>query len=243
MKTFKIADAEIGAGRTYVVAELSANHCGEFDTAVKTIQAMARSGADAVKLQTYRPQSLTLDVDNEYFGPIASGLWKGRTHWDLYREAQTPWEWTRDLVAVAREAGLDCFSSPFDWDAVDFLANLDTPAFKIASFEITDIPLIARAAKVGKPMILSTGIALEGDITKALEACYSAGNRDVAVLKCTSAYPAPLGDMNLRAILTLGEIFDVPVGLSDHTVGHSAAVAAVSLGACIVEKHFTLSRS
>ena len=233
----------IGAGRCFIVAELSANHGGSFDVAARTIRAMRVAGADAVKLQTYTPDSLTLDCDNEHFAPKRDGIWKGRRGYELFQEAMTPWEWQGNLVCLAEDLGMVCFSSPFDAAGVDFLAGLDVPAYKIASFEITDLPLIERCAAQGKPMIISTGIALPEDIDAALAACRRAGNNDLILLKCVSAYPAALDEMNLRQIPTLRETSGVPVGLSDHSEGFTAAVAAVALGAVMVEKHFILERS
>lgn len=241
--SFDIAGHAIGGRRTFVVAELSANHGGKLEIAIETLKAMAASGADAVKLQTYHAESLTLPLAEGHFRPKDTGLWKGWTAWNLFQEAHLPWEWTPELMRVAGDLGMVCFSSPFDWEAVDFLANLHVPAWKIASFEITDIPLIQRAARHGQPMILSTGIALEDDIERAVRACREVGNDQVMLLKCTSAYPAPMEDMNLRAISTLSRRFGLPIGLSDHTMGHTAAVAAVALGAAMVEKHFILRRS
>jgi pseudaminic acid synthase len=232
----------IGAGRTFVVAELSANHGGSFDVAARTIRAMHAAGADAVKLQTYTPDSLALDCDNAYFAPKRDGIWKGRRGYELFQEAMTPWEWQGELKRLAEAQGMVCFSSPFDAAGVDFLAGLDVPAYKIASFEITDIPLIERCAAQGRPVVISTGVALPEDIDAALAACRRAGNEAVMLLKCVSAYPAPMEDMNLHQIARLRETWGVPVGLSDHSEGFTAAVAAVALGAVMVEKHFILDR-
>lgn len=226
-----------------IIAELSANHNNDFDLACRTIAAMKASGADAVKLQTYTPDSLSIDVENEYFGPRASGLWQGWRPYDLYRRAALPYEWQPKLKQIAENLGLICFSSPFDFDAVDFLENIDVPAYKIASLEINDIPLIKYAASKRKPIILSTGAADIDDIGRAVEACRSVGNNEIALLKCTSEYPAPISKANLATIPHLRDTFGVSVGLSDHTLGISVAIAATALGSCIIEKHFTLDRS
>jgi pseudaminic acid synthase len=226
----------------YIIAELSANHNNDYDLAVRTIQAMADAGADAVKVQTYRADSLALDIENEYFGPKTSGLWKGRRPYELYQEASMPYEWQPELQRIAEELGMEFFSSPFDLAAVDFLECLDVPRYKIASFEITDIPLIRYAARTGKPMIMSTGIATEEDIQRAIDACRAEGNEDITILKCTSNYPAELKDANLRTIPDMIKRFGVKVGLSDHTPGHLVPTVAVALGACVVEKHFILDR-
>lgn len=234
----KIGDDE----PVFIIAELSANHGQNFDQACDTIRAMADSGADAVKLQTYTPDTITLDVDNEYFQIKEGTLWDGQTLHSLYGDAYTPWDWHADLKKLAESLGLIWFSSPFDLSAVDFLEELNTPAYKIASFEIQDIPLIEYVASKGKPVIISTGIAELADIEMALKACQNKGNRDVALLKCTSAYPAPFSEINLRTIPNMLETFSVTVGISDHTPGMETAVAAVALGARIVEKHFILDR-
>ena len=238
-----IGGFSIGAGRTFVVAELSANHGGSYEVAARTIRAMKDAGADGVKLQTYTPDSLALDCDNEHFAPKADGIWKGRRGFELFQEAMTPWEWQGDLKRLAEDLGMVCFSSPFDAEAVDFLAGLNVPAYKIASFEITDIPLIEVCAAQSRPMVISTGVALSEDIDAALAACRRMGNDDVMLLKCVSAYPAPLEDMNLHQIPRLREQWNVPVGLSDHSAGFIAAVAGVALGAVMVEKHFIVERS
>lgn len=237
-----IADRPVGPGqRVYVVAELSANHNQELERALALVDAAADAGADAVKLQTYTAETLTLDSDKEPFR-ISGTLWDGRTLHDLYKEAYTPWEWHPRLKAGAERRGLQLFSAPFDETAVDFLEGLDVPAYKIASFEIVDIPLIERAAATGKPLIVSTGMATLEEIEDAVAAARGAGAAGIALLKCTSAYPAPVEDMNLSTIPDLEQRFGVPVGLSDHTLGIAAAVTAVALGCCIVEKHLTLSR-
>lgn len=228
---------------TFIIAELSANHNNDFDLAVKTLKAMAESGADAVKIQTYTADSLTLDVDNEFFGPRKDGLWKGYRPYDLYTEAAMPYEWQPKLQKVANDLGMEFFSSPFDTEGVDFLERLNVPRYKIASFEITDIPLIEYAASKGKPMIISTGVAELGDIDLAVQTCRKVGNNDITLLKCTSEYPAPIDMANLRTIPNLGATFGVKVGLSDHTMGSTVPVVAVALGATVVEKHFILDRS
>ena len=229
--------------KTYVIAELTANHNHNFDLAVKTIEAMAKSGADAVKIQTYTPDSLVMDVDNEYFGPIKDGLWKGIKRYDLYKEGMLPYEWQPKLQKVATDLGLDFFSTPFDLVGVDFLETMNMPIYKIASFEINDIPLIRYVAKKHKPMIISTGVADLDDIQLALDTCYKEGNYDISLLKCTSEYPATYEQANLLTIPDMIHRFGIPVGVSDHTMGSLVPVVAVSLGATIVEKHFILSRT
>ena len=229
--------------RVFIVAELSTNHNGSKDVALKTIRAAKRAGADAVKFQTYTADTITLDCQNEDFKIKQGTLWDGRYLYDLYQEAYTPWEWHRELYDVAKAEGLICFSSPFDKSAVDFLESLGNPIYKIASFEITDVDLIAYAARKGKPMVISTGIATEEDIRLAVDTCRSAGNNDITLLKCTSSYPAPIEEANLCMIADLANRFKVKVGLSDHTLGSIAGITAVSLGACMIEKHFILDRS
>lgn len=229
--------------RVYIIAELSANHNNDIDIAIKTIHAMAEAGADAVKVQTYTADSLSIDVNNEFYKAKTEGLWKGYRPYDLYREASMPYEWQPKLQKVARDLGLEFFSSPFDPEGVDFLETLDVPRYKIASFEITDIPLIEYAASKGRPMIMSTGIAEEEDIQMAVNACRKAGNDDITLLKCTSNYPATMEDANLVTIPDLRERFGTEVGVSDHTMGFTVPVVAVSLGATVVEKHFILDRS
>lgn len=228
---------------TFIVAEISGNHNGNFDNAVKLIKEAKKAGVDAVKLQTYTADTITIDCNNEYFQIKQGTLWDGRTLHDLYKEAYTPWEWQPKLKKIAEEEGLICFSSPFDKTAVDFLENMNVPAYKVASFEITDIPLIEYIASKGKPVILATGIATLSDIEEAVNACKRMGNSQIAILKCTSAYPAPLEDVNLNTIPNLSENFNVVTGLSDHTLGISVPIAAVALGAKIIEKHFTLCRA
>lgn len=230
-------------GRVMLIAELSANHNHRLDVAIDTIRAAAKAGADAIKLQTYTADTLTIDCDNEHFRIGHGTLWDGKTLYNLYKEAYTPWEWHAELYRIAREEGLVCFSSPFDATAVDFLEALDTPAHKIASFEIQDIPLIRYAASKGKPIIISTGIATEEDVRLAVETCRAAGNDQVVLLKCTSAYPAPLEEANLRTMQDLRERFGVMVGVSDHTMDHTVPVVATALGGCLIEKHFILDRN
>jgi len=229
--------------KVFIIAELSANHNNDFDLAVKTIQAMANAGADAVKVQTYKPESLTIDLDTGYFAPRTEGLWKGYTPWKLYNEASMPYEWQPKLKKAAENMGLVFFSSPFDKEAVDFLESMNVPMYKIASFEITDIPLIKHAASKGKPMIISTGVADIDDIELAIKTCREAGNNDITLLKCTSQYPATIEQANLITIPDIKNRFGVKVGLSDHTMGSTVPVVAVSLGATMVEKHFILDRS
>jgi N-acetylneuraminate synthase len=240
---FRIGEREIGPGRpVYVIAEISANHRGSFDQAVKLVREAHACGADAVKLQTYTADTLTIASDRPEFRIGGQTLWDGRTLYDLYGEAYTPWEWQPKLKAVADELGIDLFSSPFDPTAVDFLERMNVPAYKIASFELVDLPLVEKIAGTGKPIILSTGMATLAEISEAVEAIRKASDAGLALLKCTSAYPAPPEEMNLRTIPHLAEAFGVPAGLSDHTLGIAVPVAAVALGACIIEKHFTLSR-
>tara|TARA_B110001452_G_C15241183_1_gene429745 strand:+ start:7569 stop:8612 length:1044 start_codon:yes stop_codon:yes gene_type:complete len=227
----------------FIIAELSANHNGNLEVALKTIESAKRAGADAIKLQTYTPDTLTIDVNNDYFKIDGDTPWDGKTLYELYDEAYTPWEWHEILFAKAKELGLICFSSPFDFTAVDFLESLGVPAYKIASFEIQDIPLIKYTASKGKPIIMSTGIANEDDINLAVETCRSVGNNDIILLKCTSSYPAPLDIANLMTITDMGEKYNVEVGFSDHTYGFIAPVVAVSLGARVIEKHFILDKS
>jgi len=241
---FEINERRIGTScPTYVVAELSANHNQDFDQAAALIRAAKDALADAVKLQTYTPDTITIHSDQEYFRISGGTLWDGRTLYELYGEAYTPWEWQPNLKKIANELGMDLFSSAFDASAVDFLETMDVPVHKIASFEIVDIPLIEKMARTGKPLIISTGMSTLQEIREAVDAARNAGAKQVALLKCTSAYPAPPEEMNLRTIPHLAETFHVPVGLSDHTLGIAVPIAAVAVGACIVEKHFTLSRS
>ncbi|MEO0082220.1 MAG: pseudaminic acid synthase [candidate division WOR-3 bacterium] len=233
----------IGAGQpVYTVAELSANHNQSFEQAVRLVQAAKEAGADAVKLQTYTPDTLTIDCHNEYFR-IKGTAWDGKNLYDLYREAYTPWEWQPKLKEVAEKLGLSLFSSPFDDTAVDFLEKINVPAYKIASFELVDTGLLRKVAATGKPIILSTGMATFAEIEEAVATIRQAGCSQLALLKCNSGYPAPPEEMNLRTIPHMAETFGAPVGLSDHTMEVTVPVAAVALGACIIEKHFTLTRA
>ena len=240
----RIAGRQIGKGfPAYVIAEVSANHNQKFETAEAIVRAAKEAGADAVKLQTYRPDTMTIQSHQNYFHVSGGMLWDGSTLYDLYAEAFTPWEWQPRLKKIAEDLGMDLFSSAFDATAVDFLEQMEVPAHKVASFELVDIPLIQRMARTGKPLIMSTGMAAVEEIDEALQCARDAGANQIALLKCTSAYPAPAEEMNLRTIPEMARRFGVPVGLSDHTMGIAAPVAAVVLGACIIEKHLTLSRS
>lgn len=228
--------------KTFIVAELSANHGHKLDVALESVRAAKEAGADAVKIQTYTADTITLNCDADDF-KVKGTLWDGRTLYDLYQEAYTPWEWHQAIFDEAKKCGLVCFSTPFDKTAVDFLEDLGNPIMKIASFEITDIPLIEYAAKKGKPMVISTGIAMPEDIELAVKTCRDAGNNDITLLKCTSSYPAPIEDANLMTMVDMKKRYGVKVGLSDHTMGYDVAVAAVALGATLIEKHFILDRS
>lgn len=234
----------VGTGQpVYIVAEVSANHRQKYEEAVKLVHAAKEAGADAVKVQTFTPDTITIRSDREHFRVGGGTLWDGRTLYDLYEEAYMPWEWQPRLAAVSTELGLDFFSSPFDPTAIAFLEKVGVPAYKVASFEIVDIPLIEEMARTGKPLFMSTGMATKDEIREAVEAASRAGADQIALLKCNSAYPAPPEEMNLRTIVDMRDTFRVPVGLSDHTMGTTVAEAAVSLGACVIEKHFTLSRN
>ena len=228
--------------KTFIVAELSANHGHKLELALQSVRAAKEAGADAIKIQTYTADTITLNCDADDF-KVKGTLWDGRTLYDLYQEAYTPWEWHQAIFDEAKKCGLICFSTPFDKTAVDFLENLGNPIMKIASFEITDIPLIEYAAKKGKPMVISTGVAMPEDIELAVKTCRDAGNNDITLLKCTSSYPAPIEDANLMTMQDMKQRYGVKVGLSDHTMGSDVAVAAVALGASLVEKHFILDRS
>lgn len=241
---FAINGRAIGSNQSvYIIAEMSANHLQSFDRAVRIIHAAKESGADAVKLQTYTADTITINSDRECFRIGGGTIWDGRTLHELYREAQTPWEWQPRLKAIADDLSIDLFSSPFDATAVDFLESIAVPAYKVASCELVDLPLIAKIANTKRPMIMSTGMATLDEIDEAVATARRAGATQIALLRCSSAYPAPPQEMNLRTIPELARSFGVPVGLSDHTTGIVAAVASVALGACIIEKHLTLSRS
>ncbi|MDE7313460.1 MAG: pseudaminic acid synthase [Eubacterium sp.] len=243
-KRIEIAGRKIGEGcPVYIVAEMSANHNMDLDRAKEIIKTAKEAGADAVKLQTYTADTITIDCDSPYFQIRQGTLWDGASLHQLYRTAYTPWEWQAELKKYANGMGLACFSSPFDSTAVDFLEEMDMPAYKIASFEITDIPLIRKTAKLGKPMILSTGIAYLSDIELAVRTCLEEGNDQVVLLKCTSAYPAVPQGMNLKTIPAMAEAFGCIAGLSDHSLGSAVAVAGAALGAKVLEKHLTLKRS
>ena len=242
-RQIQINNRLIGKGEpTYIIAEMSANHNQDFEQAVKIIEAAKKAGADAVKLQTYTPDTMTINCDNDYFR-IKETIWEGKTLYDLYGEAYTPWDWQPKLKKIANDLGIDLFSTPFDDTAVDFLEEMKVPAYKVASFEIVDIPLLRKIAQTGKPIILSTGMATLAEIEEAVQTIQYEGNNQIALLKCTSAYPAPPEDMNLCTIPHLADAFQVSVGISDHTLGIAVPVSAVALGACIIEKHLTLSRN
>ena len=242
IKPVRVNKRSIGSGYpVYIIAEMSANHHQQFEQAVDLIKAAKFAGADAIKLQTYTPDTMTIDCDNSFF-TINGTPWAGRNLYDLYGEAYTPWEWQPDLKQAAEQIGLDFFSTPFDETAVDFLENLHVPAYKIASFENVDLPLIRKIARTGKPVILSTGMATLSEIGEAIRSFEDAGGKELLLLKCTSSYPAAPEEMNLRTIPHLTETFNVPVGLSDHSMNVAVAVAGVTLGACAIEKHLTLSR-
>ncbi|MDO8527465.1 MAG: pseudaminic acid synthase, partial [Deltaproteobacteria bacterium] len=242
-KTIQIGSRLIGPGHpVYMVAEMSANHNQDFDQAVAILKEAKESGADAVKLQTYTPDTMTIDCDNAHFRLGPKNTWAGETLYQLYSRAYTPWEWQPKLKKIADEIGLDFFSTPFDFSATDFLETMDVPVYKIASFEMVDISLIEYIAKKGKPIILSTGLGKWEEIEEAVTAIRNAGNDQIVLLKCTSAYPASPENMHLKAMPLLSDKLNVLCGLSDHTLGMNAALASVTLGASVIEKHFTLSR-
>ncbi len=243
MQEIKIAGRPIGAAYSpYVIAELSANHNGKIETALRIVQEAKRAGADAVKLQTYKPDTITLNCDSEDF-KIRGGLWDGRTLYELYEEAHMPWDWHKPLFNHAHQLGITIFSSPFDNTAIDLLEDLNAPAYKIASFEAVDLPLIKYAASTGKPLIISTGMANMEEIAQAIEAAREGGCKELAILHCVSGYPAPAEDYNLRTIPDMIERFSLVTGLSDHTLDNTTAMTSVALGASIIEKHFTLDRT
>jgi pseudaminic acid synthase len=239
---FKIGNFDIADGKVFIVAELSANHNHKFEIAVESIKAAKECGADAIKVQTYTADTLTLNSNKECFKIQQGTVWDGISLYDLYQQAYTPWEWHPKLKKTAEDLDLVFFSTPFDKTAVDFLEKMNVPAYKIASFEIVDLPLIQYTASKGKPIIISTGIATEEEIKDAVDTCRKAGNNQIALLKCTSEYPAPIEDANLKMIPLLSEKFNVVAGLSDHTLGVTVPIAAASIGAKIIEKHFILDR-
>ncbi|MBQ3544339.1 MAG: pseudaminic acid synthase [Lachnospiraceae bacterium] len=241
-KKIKIGNRIVGDNSSvFIIAEMSANHNMDFERAKRIVYEVANTGADAIKLQTYRPDTITIDCDKEWF-KTQKGLWEGMTLYELYSKAYTPWEWHKELKEYAESLGLEFFSSPFDLTSIDFLEKLNVPAYKVASFEINDIPFIRKIAKTGKPIIISTGIAYLEDIDLAMRVCKEEGNNNVILLKCVSAYPTPFEQMNLNVIPNMKNTFDCLVGLSDHSLGSETAIASVALGAKVIEKHFTLSR-
>lgn len=243
-KSFKIGNRIVGEDApAFIVAEVSANHNQDYNRAVEIIHAAAEAGADAVKLQTYTADTITIDCDDDCFQIKEGTIWDGTTLYKLYSEAYTPWEWQPRLIEEAKKLGLECFSSPFDLTSVDFLSKLDVPAYKIASYEINDIPMIRKIAALHKPMIFATGIAYPDDIALALDTCKAEGNEDIILLKCVSSYPTPYEDVNLRVIPTLAKTYDCIAGISDHTMGSIVSAGAVALGAKMVEKHLTLRRA
>lgn len=239
----RLGSHEIGEGKpTYIIAEMSANHAGSKERAKEIIHAAKEAGADCIKIQTYTPDTLTIDCDNDYFR-VSNGTWEGENLYQLYQKAYTPWEWQQELMEYAKSIGIDFFSSPFDNTAVDFLENLGVEFYKIASFEIVDIPLLEYVAAKGKPMIISTGMATLSEIDEAVRAVREQGNEQIVLLRCASAYPAITDEMHLRTMQNMGDTFGVPYGLSDHSMGSVGAITAVALGACVIEKHFCIDRS
>lgn len=244
MDYIEINGRQVGPGYpTYFVAEMSGNHNQDFDRAIEIMKMAKENGADAIKLQTYTPDTMTIECDEPPFILPNTNTWGGTSLYELYKTAYTPWEWQRDIFAAAKEIGIDCFSTPFDATAVDFLDDLDVPIFKVASFEVMDIPLLKKIARAGKPMLISTGMATIGQIQEALDTVRGEGAEQVLLLNCASAYPSPPEALNLRNIPHMAETWDVPIGFSDHSLGIEAALASVSLGACLIEKHVTLSRA
>lgn len=242
MKEVMIKNRAIGAGKkTYIIAEMSANHAGDINRAKAIIRAAKEAGADCIKIQTYTADTITIDCDNEYF-TVKNDAWQGENLYHLYARAYTPWEWQKELKEEADRVGIDFFSTPFDKTAVDFLESIGVEFYKIASFEVVDIPLIKRVASTGKPIIMSTGMATTEEIEEALAAMKECGNENVILLKCSSNYPAIIEDMNLCTIKDMQERFNVPVGISDHSLGHLSTTVAVSQGACVIEKHFCLDK-
>lgn len=243
-KEIKIGNRIVGEGHpAMIVAEISGNHNGDYNRALEIIRAAAEAGADAVKMQTYTADTITIDCDAPCFRTSDSNMWAGRTLYDLYQEAYTPWEWQPELKREANKLGLECFSSPFDPTSVDFLEGMDVPCYKIASYEINDIPLIRKIAALHKPIIFATGVAYEEDIKLALETCKEEGNEEIILLKCVSAYPTPYDQVNLRVIKTLMDKYECLSGLSDHTMGSVVATGSIAMGGCMIEKHLTLNRA
>ena len=244
MNDIKIGNRILGKGHpSFIIGELSCNHNGDFELAVESVKAMHAAGVDCLKLQTAKPGSITIDSRKDDFMISGGTLWDNKSLFELYSEVYTPWEWHKPLQELAASLGMEFFSSPFDSEAVEFLEEMNVPAYKIASFEITDIPLIEHAASKGKPIIMSTGIAREEDIIDAVEACRRVGNNQIILLKCTSSYPTPLEEVNLNTIHMLREKFEVQIGLSDHTMGYVVPMGAVALGATLIEKHFIMDRN
>ncbi len=243
MDYIEINGRKVGPGYpTYFIAEMSGNHNQDFDRAIEIMEMAKENGADAIKLQTYTPDTMTIDSDEPPFILPNTNTWGGTSLYELYKTAYTPWEWQADIMGAAKKIGLDCFSTPFDASAVDFLSELDVPVFKVASFEVMDIPLLKKIARAGKPMLISTGMATIGQIQDALDTVRAEGAEQIVLLNCASAYPSPPEALNLRNIPHMRETWDLPIGFSDHSLGIEAALASVSLGACLIEKHITLSR-